>query len=140
MNRLPEKTLNTKSRGHSSTELLDEAMTNCEYLTYNIIFLRDSFKKIRPLLKKWDKARQEDGTPSSNGPGVKETDLQFIIKEAPQALESCYNGLNKMWGVFVALNQALRSESHVEGSGFIPETMKPDDALPTGEEETHARR
>ena len=61
-----------------------------------------------------------------------------LLKEAPQALESCYNGLNKMWGV-VTIHRALRSESHPEGSSFIPETMKPDDALST-EEKTHARR
>ncbi len=116
-------TKDPKNNPGPSPELLDEAMTYCEYLTYNIIFLRESFSKIRPLLEKWDKSEQFiDRTLFLSETEIDETDLQFIIQEAPQALESCYKGLSKMWSVFSTINQTLYSETTAEQACFVSGT------------------
>ena len=94
--------------------VLDQIDVNTEYLIYNTLFLKDSFKDIKHLFKRYGElvgAAENGSLTEELVTEVKElcarTEVNYLIEEGPTAIQDCLDGLREILKAVTSLRRLM---------------------------------
>lgn len=121
-----ERTQMLQNLGKLTAGIAHEINTPIQFIGDNLQFLSDGFKDLLSLLGEYEKLR-DDAVENSIShiqheqivSAKKETDIEFISKEIPKAIEQSIDGIKRV----SAMISAMRDFSHIDERRFAPANL-----------------